>query len=53
MKLSDTERQLLQHIADSCNEASDTNEEKDGTLTTILCKCDELADSINEYLETE
>ncbi len=49
--LTDTERQLLQHIADRCNEASDTIAEKDNFLTDILCQCDKLADKINEYLD--
>ena len=51
MKINDNERQLLQHIANMCNEASDTIAEKDDRLTTILSKCDELADRIEEYLD--
>ena len=50
-KLTDTERQLLQHIADRCNEASDTIAEKDERLTSILNECDKLADEISIYLD--
>ena len=50
--MTDENRQLLQHIADRCNEASDYVAEGDETLNTILSLCDELADRIDTYLET-
>ncbi len=53
MKITDNERQLLQYIANRCNEASDTIAEKDKFLTAILSKCDEVADMINDYLEMD
>lgn len=49
--VTDVERQLLQKIANLCNEASDTIEEKDNFLTAILSECDKTADMINEYLD--
>lgn len=50
-KLSDNSRQLLQHIADKCNEASDYVAEGDKKLNDILSLCDELADKIDAYLD--
>lgn len=51
-KITDLERQLLQHIADHCNEASDEIPERDNLLSVILSECDKVADMINDYLET-
>ena len=52
-KISDDNRQLLQYIANRCNEASDCVAEGDKALNTILSLCDELADRINDYLELD
>lgn len=51
--MTDDNRQLLQHIANRCNEASDNVAEGDKALNTILNLCDELADRINDYLEVD
>ena len=50
-KISDNNRQLLQHIANNCNEASNYVAEGDKALNVILSLCDELAGRINDYLE--
>ena len=51
--ITEDNRQLLQYIADRCNEASDYVAEGDKALNAILNLCDELADRINDYLEMD
>ena len=51
-KVSDIDRQLLQFIANHCNEARAKIDTKDDSqLSDIISQCNRLAYAINNYLD--